>query len=58
MIGFIHAEELSNYEAARSAFERMKARYPDSDLVASADWMLEHMGEENPPFDEEDVISQ
>ncbi|MCK4408446.1 MAG: peptidyl-prolyl cis-trans isomerase, partial [Candidatus Eisenbacteria sp.] len=39
MIGFIHAEELSNYEAARNAFERMKTRYPDSDLVASADWM-------------------
>jgi EpsD family peptidyl-prolyl cis-trans isomerase len=58
MIGFIHAEELSNYEAARNAFERMKTRYPDSDLVASADWMLEHMGEENPPFDEGDVISQ
>jgi len=58
MIGFIHAEELSNYEAARNAFERMKTRYPDSALVASADWMLEHMGEENPPFDEADVISQ
>ena len=58
MIGFIHAEELSNYEAARNAFERMKTRYPDSDLVASADWMLENMGKENPPFDEGDVISQ
>ena len=58
MIGFIHAEELSNYEAARNAFERMKTHYPDSDLVASVDWMLEHMGEENPPFEESDVISQ
>ena len=58
MIGFIHAEELSNYEAARNAFTRMKTLYPDSALVASADWMLEHMGEENPPFEEGDVISQ
>lgn len=57
MIGFIHAEELNNYEAARNAFQRMKARYPDSDLVASADWMLENMGTENPPFEEADVIS-
>jgi peptidyl-prolyl cis-trans isomerase C len=56
MIGFIHAEELKNYEAARNAFQRMKDKYPDSDLVASADWMLEHMGEENPPFEESDVI--
>jgi len=58
MIGFIHAEELSNYEAARNAFTRMKTLYPDSALVPSADWMLEHMGEENPPFEEGDVISQ
>ncbi len=58
MIGFIHAEELSNYEAARNAFTRMKTLYPDSALVPSADWMLEHMGDENPPFEEGDVISQ
>ena len=58
MIGFIHAEELQNYDAARNAFERMKLRYPDSELVASADWMLENMGEENPPFEEGELISQ
>lgn len=58
MIGFIHAEELQNYEAARNAFERMKSIYPDSELVASADWMLENMGEENPPFEEGELISQ
>jgi hypothetical protein len=57
MIGFIHAEELNNYEAARNAFERMKSKYPDSELVDSADWMLENMGKENPPFEEEDVVS-
>jgi parvulin-like peptidyl-prolyl isomerase len=56
MIGFIHAEELNNYEAARNAFMRMKEKYPDSELSASADWMIEHMGEENPPFEEADVL--
>jgi parvulin-like peptidyl-prolyl isomerase len=56
MIGFIHAEELNNYEAARNAFTRMKERYPDSELVDSAEWMIEHMGEENPPFEEADVL--
>ena len=58
MIGFIHAEELENYPAARNAFQRMKSHYPDSELVASADWMLENMGEENPPFEEEELLSQ
>jgi peptidyl-prolyl cis-trans isomerase C len=58
MIGFIHAEELHNYEAARNAFNRMKERYPDSELVESADWMLENMGKENPPFDESEVIDK
>ena len=57
MIGFIHAEELQNYDAARNAFERMKMRYPDSELIESADWMLENMGEENPPFEEGELIS-
>lgn len=57
MIGFIHAEELKNYDAARNAFERMKTRYPDSELVPSADWMLENMGKENPPFEEGEVLS-
>jgi peptidyl-prolyl cis-trans isomerase C len=52
MIGFIHAEELENYEAARNAFERVMAEYPDSDLVESAQWMIENMGQETPPFDE------
>lgn len=56
MIGFIHAEELENYEAARNAFMRMKDRYPESELIESADWMLEHMGEESPPFEEGEVI--
>jgi len=58
MIGFIHAEELENYPAARNAFERMKSRYPGSELVDSADWMLENMGEGNPPFEEGELISQ
>ena len=44
MIGFIHAEELQNYDAARNAFERMKLRYPDSELVAQAQTLRDNVG--------------
>ncbi len=57
MIGFIHAEELNNYGPARNAFERVLSEYPDSELVDSAQWMIENMGEASPPFDESDVLS-
>ena len=56
MVGFIQAEELGNYDAARNAFGRMIERYADSDLVESAQWMLENMGAETPPFGEADVL--
>jgi parvulin-like peptidyl-prolyl isomerase len=57
MIGFIHAEELQNEAAARNAFRRVMDEYPDSDLVESAQWMIENMGSEEPPFEESDVLS-
>ncbi|MCD4691122.1 peptidyl-prolyl cis-trans isomerase [bacterium] len=57
MIGFIQAEELKNYDAARNALRRMLERYPDSELTESAQWMLENMGSEAPPFDESDGLT-
>ncbi|MBD3367923.1 MAG: tetratricopeptide repeat protein [Candidatus Eisenbacteria bacterium] len=56
MIGFIQAEELQNYPAARNAFQRMLERYPDSELAESARWMLDNMESESPPFGEADVL--
>jgi len=56
MIGFIQAEELQNYGAARNAFQRMLEQYPDSELIESARWMLENMESEAPPFGEADVL--
>lgn len=53
MIGFIYAEELKSYESARIEFEKMLDKYPDSELVDSARWMLENMGKESPPFEDE-----
>jgi len=52
MIGFIQSEELKDYNAARNAFERLLAEYPESELIDSAKWMLENMGKEAPPFKE------
>lgn len=57
MIGFIQAEELKNYEAARNAFERLLEAYPDSELRDSANWMIENMGKETPPFEDTDIVA-
>ncbi len=43
MIGFTYAEELAQFPDARAAFEEFLKRYPKSDLVESAKWMLENM---------------
>jgi peptidyl-prolyl cis-trans isomerase C len=49
MIGFTYAEELKDYPAARTAFQEFIRRHPTSDLVASANWMLENMEHSAPP---------
>ena len=49
MIGFIHSEELKNYDEADKAFREVLARYPKSELAASAKWMVEHMRTEDAP---------
>jgi len=52
MIGFIQSEELKNHAAAKNAFERLLEKYPQSELIDSAKWMIENMGKEAPPFKE------
>jgi parvulin-like peptidyl-prolyl isomerase len=49
MLGFIHSEELKDYEAAEKEFRELLRRYPKSELAASAQWMLEHMRTEDAP---------
>jgi parvulin-like peptidyl-prolyl isomerase len=49
MIGFIHSEELKDYDGAEAAFKTLLKRYPKSELAASAQWMLEHMRTEEAP---------
>lgn len=53
MVGFIHSEELKQYEQAEAVFRELLQRYPESELAESARWMLEHMrSDEAPPFAE------
>jgi peptidyl-prolyl cis-trans isomerase C len=49
MIGFIHSEELKNYDEAEKAFRLVLTRYPRSELATSARWMVEHMRTEDAP---------
>lgn len=51
MIGFVHSEELKDYEGARPEYQKVIDNYPDSNVRESALWMLQNMGrDETPPF--------
>ena len=43
MIGFIYSEELKDYTRAEEALKAVIEKYPGSELVDSARWMLENM---------------
>jgi len=47
MIGFIYSEELKDYAKAEEAFKVVIGKYPDSELVDSAKWMLKNMRDES-----------
>ena len=47
MSGFLYAEELKDYSAAKDKFRKLLSAYPQSLYAPSASWMVEHMGEED-----------
>lgn len=49
MVGFTYAEEMKDYPEAKKAFQSFIAKYPQSDLITSAKWMLENMEHGVPP---------
>jgi len=49
MMGFIYSEELKDYDAAEKQFRELLAKYPKSELAASARWMVDHMRTEEAP---------
>jgi parvulin-like peptidyl-prolyl isomerase len=52
MIGFVYAEDLKDQERARAALTALIERYPDSELVDSARWMLNNMNAKTPKFED------
>jgi peptidyl-prolyl cis-trans isomerase C len=54
MIGFTYAEELNEYDSARKEFEEFIKKYGDTELGASAKWMLENMEKPTPPLEDDD----
>ncbi|MCX5800368.1 MAG: peptidyl-prolyl cis-trans isomerase [Candidatus Eisenbacteria bacterium] len=47
MIGFIYSEELKDYAKAEAAFRVVTEKYPESELVDSAKWMIKNMRDES-----------
>jgi peptidyl-prolyl cis-trans isomerase C len=52
MIGFTYAEEMGEYDMARTEFEEFLRIHPDAELAGSAKWMLENMEKPAPALDE------
>lgn len=53
MIGFTYAEELGEYGLATAEFRQFLKDHPDSDLAASAQWMIDNMEKPAPDLNEE-----
>ncbi|UCF06643.1 MAG: peptidyl-prolyl cis-trans isomerase [bacterium] len=51
MIGFVWAEEKQDLVEARRTFDELIRKYPDSDVVESAKWMIENLHESHPKFE-------
>lgn len=49
MVGFIHSEELRDFDAAERVFRELLQKYPKSELATSAQWMVDHMRTETVP---------
>lgn len=52
MVGFTQADEQKAFDAARASFQAFIEKYPDHELVASAQWMLENMEKPNPDMND------
>ncbi len=56
MIGFVYMEEVQNLVEGRRTFDELIRKYPDSEVIESAKWMIENMNRPHPKFESlEDV---
>lgn len=46
LVGFINHNELKNIDAARVAYESFLKKFPESSLVSSAQFELDHLGQD------------
>jgi len=46
LIGFIYNNELQEFDSAKMAYLSFLSRYPDHEMAASAQFELEHLGED------------
>ncbi|MDD3643113.1 MAG: peptidyl-prolyl cis-trans isomerase [Candidatus Krumholzibacteria bacterium] len=51
MIGFVYAEELQDLAQARRTFEELIKKYPEADVVESAQWMIDNLNTPHPKFE-------
>jgi hypothetical protein len=51
MLGFTYSEELNNTEQAKRIFTELIAKYPESDVVATARWFIDNADKEPPEFE-------
>jgi len=58
MIGFTYAEELRDAVQARRSFDELKRKYPESDMIESADWMIENMQTAHPKMESLETMQQ
>jgi parvulin-like peptidyl-prolyl isomerase len=52
MIGFVQAEELSDFNSADRTFGEVMKRYPESEYAEMARWMVGNMGKGVPKFED------
>jgi len=52
------AEELRDAVQARRSFDELKRKYPESDMIESADWMIENMQTAHPKMESLETMQQ
>jgi len=58
MIGFVYAEEVMDLVQARRTFDELLEKYPDSEVAASAKWMIENLEKPHPKFESVDHMRE
>jgi EpsD family peptidyl-prolyl cis-trans isomerase len=58
MIGFVYAEELQDTRQAQRTFDELMEKYPQSEMVESAKWMIENMESAHPKIESFENMQQ